>query len=193
VTRSQAEKVITPEILSCMKKQGVYYLITRLGNDRHGSSVPPLHLTGTSVVDYEPTPGFAKTPLGRCVARAGKAVRAPAYGGNYIYFGLRNESIPDPLGDAPPKLDRTAANEALAALDDEARDCQRSHPRGSRPGEKVSISVRFQGATGRVSGVNPYYVPGRSPYARCLSSVYHKATVGKFKRIDGKVMHVLAP
>lgn len=192
-TKKDAEEVLRPELLACMKQHGVHYLITRLGNNRRGANVPPLGLTGTSVVDYKPTPGFAATPLGRCVARAASGVRAPAYRGDYIYFGLRNESIPDPLADAPARLDTAAAEQALAALDDEARDCATRSPAGSRPGESVSVSVSFEGATGKVSKVEPYYVNARSAYGRCLSSVYRKATVGKFREIDRHVVHRLAP
>lgn len=192
-TKKDAEEVLRPELLSCMKQHGVHYLITRLGNNRRGANVPPLGLTGTSIVDYKPTPGFAATPLGRCVARAASGVRAPAYGGDYIYFGLRNESTPDPLADAPARLDTAAAEQALAALDDEARDCATRSPAGSRPGESVSVMVSFQGATGKVSKVEPYYVDIRSAYGRCLSSVFRKATVGKFREIDHQVRHVLAP
>lgn len=169
-TKKDAEEVLRPELLACMKEHGVHYLITRLGNEPRGATVPPLGLTGTSVVDYKPTPGFAATPLGRCVARAGSGVRAPAYGGNYIYFGLRNESIPDPLADAPARLDTEAAQQALAALDDEARDCATRSPAGSRPGESVSVMVFFEGATGKVSRVEPYYIDiGRSTFPRCCS------------------------
>lgn len=192
-TKKDAEEVLRPELLACMEKHGVHYLITRLGNERRGANVPPLGLTGTSIVDYKPTPGFAATPLGRCVARAGSGVRAPAYGGDYIYFGLRNESIPDPLADAPARLDTAAAEQALAALDDEARDCATRSPAGSRPGESVSVMVFFEGATGKVSKVEPYYIDIRSAYGRCLSSVYRKATVAKFRDIDHQVRHALAP
>lgn len=192
-TKKEAEEVLRPELLACMKEHGVHYLITRLGNNPRGANVPPLGLTGTSVVDYKSTPGFAATPLGRCVARAASEVRAPAYGGNYVYFGLRNESIPDPLADAPARLETTAAERALAALDDEARDCATRSQAGSRPGESVSVMVFFEGATGKVSKVEPYYVDIKSAYGRCLSSVYRKATVGKFREIDHKVLHVLAP
>jgi hypothetical protein len=166
-------------------------LITRLGNNRRGGTVPPLELTEVSVVDYAPAPNFARTPLGRCVARAGRGVRAPAYRGNYIYFGLRNNAIPDPLGDAPARLDTRAAKEALVAFDDEARDCVTRHPEGSRPGESVRISVHFHGATGEVFKVHPFYVEGA--YARCLTATYRKARVGTFKQIEGKVVHTLAP
>ena len=192
-TKKDAEEVLRPELLACMKEHGVHYLITRLGNEPRGATVPPLGLTGTSVVDYKPTPGFAATPLGRCVARAGSGVRAPAYGGNYIYFGLRNESIPDPLADAPARLDTDAAQQALAALDDEARDCATRSPAGSRPGESVSVMVSFEGATGKVSRVEPYYIDIKSAYGRCLSSVYRKATSSKFREIDHQVRHTLAP
>jgi hypothetical protein len=192
-TKKQAEEVLRPEVLACMKEHGVHYLITRLGNRKRGSTVPPLGLTGTSIVDYKPTPGFAKTPLGRCIARAASAVRAPAYGGNYIYFGLRNDSIPDPLAASPAQLDTAAAKRALAALDDEARDCSTRAPAGSRPGESVSVMVFFEGATGEVAKVEPYYVDIKSAYGRCLASVYRKATVGTFRQIEGKVVHVLAP
>jgi hypothetical protein len=193
LTKKDAEEILRPEILKCMKEHGVHYLITRLGNERRGANVPALSLTETSIVEYKPTPGFAATPLGRCVARAGAAVRAPAYGGNYIYFGLRNESIPDPLADAPARLDTTAAEQALAALDDEARDCAARNPAGSRPGESVSVMVYFEGATGKVSRVEPYYIDSRSGYGRCLSSVYRKATVGKFRQIEHHWRHVLPP
>lgn len=192
-TRKDAEEVLRPELLACMKQHGVHYLITRLGNRRRGANVPPLGLTGTSVVDYKPTPGFATTPLGRCVARAASGVRAPAYGGNYIYFGLRDESLPDPLADAPARLDTAAAEQALAALDDEARDCATRSPAGSRPGESVSVRVSFEGATGKVSKVEPYYVGSKSAYGRCLSSVYRKAIVSRFRAIDHHVVHKLAP
>jgi hypothetical protein len=191
-TKKDAEQILRPELLACMKEHGVHYLITRLGNKRRGASVPPLGLTGTSVVDYKSTPGFATTPLGRCVARAASAVRAPVYGGDYIYFGLRHDSVPDPLADAPARLDTKAAKQALSAHDDEARDCTTRSPAGSRPGESLSIMVSFEGATGKVSQVEPYYVDIKSAYARCLSSVYRKATVDKFREIDHMVVHVLA-
>jgi hypothetical protein len=192
-TKKDAEEVLRPELLSCMKQHGVHYLITRLGNNPRGANVPPLGLTGTSIVEYKPTPGFAATPLGRCVARAASGVRAPAYGGNYIYFGLRNESTPDPLADAPARLDTAAAEQALAGLDDEARDCATRSPAGSRPGESVSVRVSFEGATGKVSKVEPYYVGSKSAYGRCLSSVYRKAIVSRFREIDHDVVHRLAP
>lgn len=193
LTKKDAEAVLRPEVLSCMKQHGVHYLITRLGNERRGANVPALRLTEESIVDYKRTPGFASTPLGRCVARAGSGVRAPAYGGDYIYFGLRNESIPDPLADAPAQIDRRAAEQALAALDDEARDCNTRGLAGSRPGESVSVSVTFEGATGKVSKVEPNYVDIRSAYGRCMFSVYRKATVGKFRDIDERVLHTLNP
>jgi hypothetical protein len=193
LTKKDAEAILRPEVLSCMKQHGVHYLITRLGNERRGANVPPLGLTGTSIVDYKPTPGFAATPLGRCVARAGSGVRAPAYGGDYIYFGLRNESTPDPLADAAARLDTAAAAQALAALDDEARDCATRSPAGSRPGESVSALVFFAGATGKVSKVEPHYIDIRSAYGRCLSSVYRKATVPRFREIERHVLHKLAP
>jgi len=72
-------------------------------------------------------------------------------------------------------------------------DCATRHPAGSRPGESVSVMVSFQGATGQVSDVRPYYMEKKSAYGRCLSSVYGKATVGKFREIDHKVLHVLKP
>jgi hypothetical protein len=193
VTKKEAEEILRPQVLACMKQAGVHYLITRLGNERRGANVPALGLTGTSIVDYKPTPGFATTPLGRCVARAGSAVRAPAYSGNYIYFGLRDDSIADPLADAPARLDTKAAKQALEALDDEARDCTRRSPSGSRPGESVSVLVYFGGASGEVTKVEPYYVDHRSAYGSCLAAVYRKATVGKFRDIEGKVVHVLSP
>lgn len=193
LTKKEAESVLRPELMACMKQHGVHYLITRLGNERRGANVPTLRLVDTSIVDYKPTPGFATTPLGRCVARAGSGVRAPAYGGDYIYFGLRNESIPDPLADAPARLDSRAAEQALAALDDEARDCNTRGLAGSRPGESVSVSVTFEGATGKVSKVEPHYVDTRSAYGRCMFSVYRKATVGKFRDIDERVLHRLEP
>lgn len=192
-SKKEAQQVLEPEVLSCMKEHGVHYLITRLGNKRKGGTVPPLGLTGTSIVDYAPTPRFARTPLGRCVAGAAKAVRAPAYGGDYIYLGLRQNAVPDPLAAAPARLDTAAAKQALSALDDEARDCATRKPSGSRPGESVSVMVHFYGATGQVSDVRPHYVDTKSPYGRCLSSVYGKATVGKFREIDHKVLHVLQP
>lgn len=192
LTKREAEQALEPEIRSCMKQHGVHYLITRLGNERRGGSVPALRLTGTSVVDYQPTPSFAKTPLGRCVAKAGSAVHAPAYRGNYIYFGLRNDSVPDPLADAPASLDRAEAERALAALDDEAHDCAARDPAGSRPGESVRVSVSFYGATGKVASVSPIYVDAKSAYGRCLSSVYRKAMIAKFRKIEDKVMHSLA-
>lgn len=192
-SKKEAEAILRPELLACMKEHGVHYLITRLGNNPRGATVPALGLTETSVVDYKPTPGFATTPLGRCVARAARGVRAPAYGGNYIYFGLRNESIPDPLADSPAHLDAEAAKQALSARDDEARDCATRSPAGSRPGESVSVMVYFEGATGKVSRVEPYYVDIRSAYGRCLFSVYGKVTVGKFREIEQHVVHALAP
>jgi len=193
VSKDQAEQILRPQVMACMKEHRAHYLITRLGNERHGANVPTLGLTGTSVLDYKPVPGFASTPLGRCIARAGSAVRAPAYGGNYIYFGLRNDDAPDPLAGAAEKLDHDAANKALAALDDEARDCARRNLAGSRPGETVTVMVTFQGATGKVSTVEPHYLDMRSAYGRCLSAVYRKASVEKFRDIDAGVVHVLAP
>jgi hypothetical protein len=193
LTKQEAEQTLKPEILSCMKQHGVHYLITRLGNVRRGGSVPALSLTGTSVVDYQPAPNFAKTPLGRCVASAGSAVHAPAYKGNYIYFGLRNDSVADPLADAAASLDRAEAKRALSALDEGARDCATRDPKGSRPGESVSISVSFYGATGKVASVRPVYVEAKSAYGRCLSSVYGKATIARFRKLDDKVMHTLTP
>ncbi len=193
LSKADAQKALEPELLSCMKQAGVYYLITRLGNDRKGSSVPPLHLTGTSVVDYVPTPGFAKTSLGQCVARAGAAVHAPAYRGNYIYFGLHNDAVADPLAGAPNELNQAKAKRALSALDDEARDCVTSHPEGSRPGERVTLLATFQGVTGRVSKVELLYVDRKSPYARCVAGVYGKASTETFKRIESRVTYVLQP
>jgi hypothetical protein len=148
-TKQEAEQILRPELLACMKEHQVHYLITRLGNKPDGGTVPPLGLTLTSVVDFKPTPGFASTPLGRCLARAASAVRAPAYGGNYIYFGLRQDSVPDPLADAAARLDAAAAKKTLSVLDDEARDCGTRSPAGSRPGESVRIMVSFHGATGQ--------------------------------------------
>lgn len=193
LTKKDAEQVLRPELLACMKEHRVHYLITRLGNEPRGGTVPPLGITETSIVDYKPTPGFASTPLGRCVARAGSAVRAPAYGGNYIYFGLRHDSIPDPLADADARMNTAAATKTLTNLDDEARDCVRRSPSGSRPGESVRIMVLFHGATGKVASVEPYYVDTRSAYGRCITSVYRKATVDKFRAIDDKVLHILEP
>lgn len=193
LSKADAQKVLEPEILSCMKASGTYYLITRLGNDRHGSSVPPLHLTGTSVVDYVPTPGFAKTPLGRCVARAGSAVHAPAYRGNYIYFGLHNNAVPDPLAGAAANMSKSAARKALSSLDDEARDCAHSHPDGSRPGESTTVVVTFLGATGQANKVRPLYVEPTSAYARCIAGVYRKAVTSTFKRTEDQVTYVLKP
>ncbi len=193
LSKQDAQKALEPEIISCMKASGTYYLITRLGNDRHGHGVPALHLTGTSVVDYVPTPGFAKTPLGQCVARAGSAVHAPAYRGNYIYFGLHNSAVPDPLAGAAELLNNTAAKKALAALDDEARDCAHSHPGGGRPGEATTVIVKFLGVTGQATKVETLYVEPKSAYARCIAGVYRKAVIAKFKRIDGQVTYVLKP
>ncbi len=192
-TKKEAEEILRPEVLACMKEHGVHYLITRVGNNKRGGTVPPLGLTGVSVVDYKSIPGFAKTPLGQCFARAASAVRAPAYGGNYIYFGLRNDSIADPLADAPARLDTAAAKRALAALDDEARDCSTRSPAGSRPGESVRVMVYFEGATGGVSKVEPYYVDSKSAYGRCLSAVYRKARVDKFRQIEDHVVYALEP
>jgi hypothetical protein len=193
VTKQEAEKILRPELLTCMKQHGVHYLITRLGNERRGANVPPLGIVDTSVVDYKRMPGFASSPLGKCIARAGGAVRAPAYGGDYIYFGLRHDEVPDPMANVAARLDQKAAELAVSALDDEARDCTQRSPAGSRPGESVRILVFFEGATGKVSKVEPYYVDTRSAYGRCLAAVYRKATVDKFREIEQKVLHVLAP
>lgn len=193
LSKADAEKALEPELLSCMRHAGTYYLITRLGNDRHGSSVPPLHLTGISVVDYVPTAGFAETPLGKCVARAGRAVRAPAYRGNYIYFGLHNDAVADPLAGAPREVNDAKAKQAMSALDGEARDCATSHPKGSRPGERTTVVATFQGATGRVSKVQVLYVDRKSPYARCIIGVYRKASTEQFKRIQSPVTYELKP
>jgi hypothetical protein len=57
----------------------------------------------------------------------------------------------------------------------------------------VRILVFFQGATGKVSSVEPYYIDVRSAYGRCITSVYRKATVEKFREIDHKVLHILEP
>jgi hypothetical protein len=192
-SKKEAEAILRPELLACMKEHGVHYLITRLGNNVRGGTVPALGLVETSVVDYKHTPGFATTPLGRCVARAARGVRAPAYGGDSIYFGLREDSIPDPLADAPAHLDAEAAKQALSARDDEARDCTTRSPSGSRPGESQSVMVYFEGATGKVSRVEPYYVDIRSAYGRCLTSVYRKVTVGKFREIEHYVVIAVAP
>jgi hypothetical protein len=193
VTKKEAEQILKPELLACMKEHHVHYLITRLGNEPRGGTVPPLGLTGVSIVEYKPTPGFASTPLGRCVARVGKEVRAPAYRGNYIYFGLRQDAVPDPMADHPSKLDMKVAEQTLSARDDEARDCLTRNPAGSRPGESVKIAVLFEGATGRVSRVEPYYIEPKSPYGRCLQAVYGKATVEKFRAIEQRVLHSLSP
>jgi hypothetical protein len=57
----------------------------------------------------------------------------------------------------------------------------------------VSALVYFEGATGKVSRVEPHYVDIRSAYGRCLFSVYRKATVSKFRQIEQHVLHVLPP
>jgi hypothetical protein len=53
--------------------------------------------------------------------------------------------------------------------------------------------VYFEGATGKVSRVEPYYVDIRSAYGRCLTSVYRKVTVGKFREIEHYVVIAVAP
>jgi hypothetical protein len=53
--------------------------------------------------------------------------------------------------------------------------------------------VYFEGATGKVSKVEPHYIDTRSGYGRCLFSVYRKATVSKFRDIEEHVLHRLEP
>lgn len=196
VSKAEAEAALKPEILSCMRQNRVHYLITRIGQGygkRQSGTLPALRIVETAYVDYRPVPGFAKTPLGRCVSAAASQIRCSAFRGNYIYFGLRNNTVPDPLAGQPESLDHGAAKQALTALDEEARDCARRAPSGSKPGETVRVSVTFTGFDGRVKKVEPIYVKAKSDYAKCLKSVYKKAQVPRFRRLDDRTMHALAP
>ena len=125
---------------------------------------------------------------------AGSAVHAPAYRGNYIYFGLHNDAVPDPWsGDSLATPGTTAAKKALSSLDDEARDCAHSHPNGGRPGESTTVVVTFLGVTGQASKVRTLYVEPKSAYARCIAGVYRKAVTGRFKRIEDQVTYQFEP
>ncbi len=52
----------------------------------------------------------------------------------------------------------------------------------------------FEGATGKVSKVEPYYIDIKVSFmAAVLSSVYRKATSSRFREIEHQVRHTLAP
>ncbi len=196
LSKQEAQKMLEPEILSCMKQHNVHYLIVDIGQGYgkyKAGALPPLKVAETPYVEYKPAPGFSKSPLGKCVLAAAAPIRVSAFRGNYMIFGLRNPSAPDPLAGRPEFLDRTAAESALSDLDNEARMCQSSAPDGSRPGETVSISVTFQGFDGSVLVVEPGYIKYKSPYGKCLRNVYGKAKVPTFRRLKDRLMHQLRP
>ena len=196
LSKQEAQKVLEPKILSCMKQHNVHYLIADIGQGYgkfKSGTLPPLKVVETPYVNYKPTPGFSKSPLGKCVLAAAAPIRVSAFKGNYMYFGLRNPGAPDPLAGRPESIDRPAAESALANLDNEARQCQIGAPDGSKPGETVSISVTFQGIDGSTTKVEPVYVKYKSPYGKCLRKVYGKAKVPTFRRLTERVMHQLAP
>ncbi len=191
--RSEAKKVLAPEILACMKAHRVHYLITRIGQgyDAPSGLYPPLTLVHGSVVDYRDVDDLVEQPLGKCILRAAGKVWFAGDRGAYVHFGLRNPDAPDILAGKPRRIDQRAATRALSALDEAARECGRKKLQGFRPGRDLSMLVNFRGLDGKVLDVDPNYISRDSPYGRCIRETYGTATVPLFRELRTKVHHKL--
>lgn len=196
MSKKDAQEVLEPELLACMKKHGTHHVIVRIGQGygaKKTGPLGPLTIVDKTVVNYADAPGFKRSALGQCVLTAISGLRADTARGNYIYFGLVNKAAPDPLEGANAKMTNEQGVAAMTALDDEARDCARRHPDEAPEGRVVRVQATFQGVDGKVTRVEPLYLETKSPYARCLKRVYGKAVVPRFRRLTEKHMHKLTP
>lgn len=195
VSRKQLRKILEPEVLACMQEHKVHYLITRVGQgyDAPKGLYPPLTIVHGSVVDYRDVDAevFNTSPLGVCILEAASQIWADAPRGAYVHFGLRNPHAPDPLAGKPRRLNTAKARHALAELDDAARECGRRQLEGFKPGRDLSMLVEFTGIDGKVSDVDPNYIPRDSAYGKCIRETYASATVPKFRDLSAKIVHKL--
>ncbi len=186
-----AKATLTPELLTCLQTHEVHAVVVRLGQGYAATDrlYAPLRTVHATYVDGFPISDFEDTPLGRCVIAAANEVWAPAAGGAYLYFDLRNSSVPDPLAGADQDLDRAKANEALIAQDGAARECGHRQLEGFRATRSVALHVRFQGADGRVTQIRPLYVDPRSPYGQCVAEAFAGVVVPRFRRLWREHVH----
>lgn len=195
LSKDEATRVLEPKVLQCMKRAGVHYVITRVGQGYKVSDKGPLAPIGVlgdpepNYVDYRRVRGFERTPLGRCIDRAARRVRVRAFRGNYIYLGIRNPSTPDPLAGLARQVDQKAAKAALSERDGHARECVRRHPDEATEGKVVSMLVHFTGHDGKVQKVEPYYMDQRSAFTRCIVGAYSSTRVSRFRGLSDKVLH----
>ena len=194
--KAEAEKVLKEPLLDCLRESGHYTMYVRIGQGYDapttGPLAPLLIVYDKAIIDYWDVENFTATPLGTCVAKAAREVRTRAFKGNYMYFSITNEAVPDPLADADKTINRKVADTQLSAFDEEARECAQRHPQYAQPGKTISFSIKFRGVDGSVTEVLPFYVKD-SPYCTCLKKTYQKAKVPPFRRLSEKVLHKLSP
>jgi len=196
MSKKEAQEVLEPELLACMKKHATHHVIVRIGQGYRGRKtgpLGPLAIVDKTTVNYADAPKFKRSPLGKCMQVAISGLRADTARGNYMYFGLVNKAAPDPLEGANAKMSHEQGVAAMTAHDEEARDCARRHPDGATEGRVVRVQATFRGVDGKVSRVEPLYLDSKSPYTKCIKGVYRKATVPRFRRLSEKHMHKLAP
>ncbi len=196
ISKQEAEKILKPAILACMKKEAVYYLIVRVGQGygKHKpEEMPPLTLVEDSDVNYKSVPKLEKTALGKCILAAAAPIRTSAFRGNYMSFVLTNEAAPDPMKGAAVKLNYDEAQKALSALDGEARACRQKHPLAEWEGRTLNLNVRFYGYDGSVGRVEVFYIDAKSALGKCLSGVYKKAKVSRFRKEQEDFHYALKP
>lgn len=194
--KNDAKKVLEPALLACMKKEGVHYLITRLGQGYDVKStgpLAPLVFVDSSWVDYREVDDFTDTVLGQCILGAAAQVTTRAQKGNYIYFGVRNPQVADPLEGASERLPHVAVEAALQALDGEARECMRRFPDTAPFGDSVTLEIEFRGIDGVVRKSRIFYQDPESPYSRCVIETYARAISPRFRSLTGKTTHTLTP
>lgn len=198
IGRNDAKRVLEPELLKCMDRGKIHYLVTSLGQGYETSGtgpLGPLKSINASYVDYLKTPAetFAASPLGQCVLKAAERVKTRAVKGAYIHFTVRNPDIPDPLADAPQRLDANATSLALSDLDIQGRECAVQHPEHAPSGSNTSINLQFRGVDGSVELVKVLYLDAKSPYVQCIVDAYGQAQTTPFRSLTARVMHTLDP
>jgi hypothetical protein len=197
VSKAEAETILKPKILACMKQENVYFLQVDVGQGygKHKPEVmPPLIIVDESDVNYKPVARLEKTALGKCILAAAAPIRTSAFGGNYMGFGLINESAPDPLAGAEKNLNWEEAKKVLSALDGEARQCRQKFPIAEWEGRTIDLDVQFWGADGSLKRVDPGYIDSRSAFSKCLTALYKKkASISRFRSEWGSFRYDLKP
>lgn len=179
LSSGDARGALEPAILDCMRAQGVHDILAYMGN----STVGPVKVLGDSRSRVDGVQAKIKgTTLGKCMDKAGAAVRVRAFKSDYVRFALVNDAVPDPLAALPAKADRDEVDRIIASADPEVLQCAVKH--GEEGGKEVFYFV-IDGPSGKPSSVRASYLS--KGFKKCAEAIYGKLSFPKVREWQIKV------